>query len=349
MKIGIFDHLDTRDIDLSQFYEDRLALVSIYDQLGFHAYHVAEHHFTPLGLSPSPSVYLSAIAQKTKRILFGPLVYTLPLYHPLRLSDEICMLDQMSKGRLQLGIGRGVSPFEVGYFGVDNDHAQSIYLESFEVLMQSLTQSTVSYMGEYFKYHNVPIVLKPFQKPHPPLWYGVGHPQGVDWCIANNVNAVVNGPLERVRQITDRFRQRWSETGKDHLAMPFIGTSRHVVISESEREAEVMAKSAYEKWYSSFMHLFTMHNSKPQFNAFPASYEEARNEGLIIAGQPNTVCDFLKHEIHKSGVNYLLTRFAFGNLSLEHAIQSTHLFARHVMPSLQTLHPQPKVHHEIFS
>jgi len=56
MKIGIFDHLDTRDIDLSQFYEDRLALVSIYDQLGFHAYHVAEHHFTPLGLSPSPSV-----------------------------------------------------------------------------------------------------------------------------------------------------------------------------------------------------------------------------------------------------------------------------------------------------
>ena len=338
MKIGIFDHLDTRDIDLSQFYEDRLALVSTYDQIVFHAYHVAEHHFTPLGLSPSPSVYLSAVAQKTKRILFGLLVYTLPLYHPLRLADEIFTLDHMSKGRLQLGNGRGVSPFEVGYFGVENDRAQSIYLKSFEILMRSLTQSSVSFRGEHFEYRNVPIVLKPFQKSHPPLWYGVGNPQGVDWCITNNVNAVVNGPIDKVRQTTDRFRQRWLETGKDHLSMPLIGISRHVVISESEKEAEVLAKSDYEKWYSSFMHLFTMHNSKLQFKAFPSSYVEARNQGLSIAGKPNTISDYLEHEIRKSGVNYLLTRFTFGNLSLEQAIQSTQLFARHVMPGLLALH-----------
>src|SRR3954467_4318522 len=129
--IGIFDHLDSRGVALQQFYADRLRLVERYDQLGFHAYHVAEHHSTPLGLAPSPSVYLSAIAQRTKRIRFGPLVYILPLYHPLRLAEEISMLDHMSGGRLQLGIGRGISPIEVGFFGVQPAESPAIYLEAF--------------------------------------------------------------------------------------------------------------------------------------------------------------------------------------------------------------------------
>lgn len=339
MKIGVFDHLDTRDIELAQFYDDRLELVRAYDQWGFHAYHVAEHHFTPLGLSPSPSVYLSAIAQKTQRILFGPLVYTLPLYHPLRLADEICMLDQMSKGRLQLGIGRGVSPFEVGYFGVDHAESQSIYLESFEVLMQSLTQSVVNHQGEHFQFTEVPIVLKPFQKPHPPLWYGVGHPEGVDWCVLNRVHAVVNGPLERVKLITDRFRERWQEMQDPDASMSLIGTSRHVIVSESEHEAQELGQFAYEKWYSSFMHLFEVHQSKPQFNAFPASFKEASAAGLIAVGKPADVLERLMDEIKRSGVNYLLARFAFGDLTLAQSLQSTRLFAKYIMPTLEQLNP----------
>ena len=92
---------------LHQQYEERLKLIEAYDRAGFHAYHLAEHHATPLGMAPSPSVFLAAVAQSTKRLRFGPLVYTLSLYHPLRLVEEICMLDQMSGGRLELGIGTG--------------------------------------------------------------------------------------------------------------------------------------------------------------------------------------------------------------------------------------------------
>jgi len=337
MKIGIFDHLDTRGIDLAQFYEDRLQLVSTYDRLGFHAYHVAEHHFTPLGLSPSPSVYLSAIAQRTQKILFGPLVFTLPLYHPLRLADEICMLDHMSNGRLQLGIGRGVSPFEVGYFGVNHEASQNIYLECFEVLMQSLTQPEVNHQGKNFQFENVPIVLKPLQKPHPPLWYGVGHPEGVDWCVENRVNAVVNGPLERVKLITDRYKERWEASKREGERMPLVGTSRHVIISHSHQEAEELGQSAYEKWHASFMHLFKLHNSQPQFNAFPNSFKAASDAGLIIAGKSAEVLERLRHEVKHAGVNYLLARFAFGNLSLEQSLRSVELFAKEVMPSLKKL------------
>ncbi len=119
MRFGIFDHMDRSVADLAQQYEDRLALVEAYDRGPFHAYHLAEHHGTPLGLAPSPSVFLAAAAQRTTRLRLGPLVYTLSLHDPLRLLEEICMLDQMSRGRLELGVGRGISPFEHRLFGHD--------------------------------------------------------------------------------------------------------------------------------------------------------------------------------------------------------------------------------------
>ena len=84
-----------------------------------HAYHLAEHHATPLGMAPSPSVFLAAVAQRTKRLRFGPMIYALPLYHPLRMIEEICMLDQMSGGRLDVGFGRGASPIELDLFGTN--------------------------------------------------------------------------------------------------------------------------------------------------------------------------------------------------------------------------------------
>ena len=119
MEFGVFDHLDRYDVPLHEYYEARLKLIELYDSAGFYAYHLAEHHGTPLGMAPSPSVFLAAVAQRTKRLRFGPMVYALPLYHPLRLIEEICMLDQMSGGRLLYGVGRGISPVEVGFYGID--------------------------------------------------------------------------------------------------------------------------------------------------------------------------------------------------------------------------------------
>ena len=105
-------------------------IVEAYDRGGFYSYHTAEHHATPLGLAASPSVFLAAVAQRTQRLRFGPLVYTLPLHHPLRVVEEICMLDQLSRGRFDLGVGRGISPIETAYYGVDPDHRQKMYLEA---------------------------------------------------------------------------------------------------------------------------------------------------------------------------------------------------------------------------
>src|SRR6266704_6489427 len=136
MQFGVFDHLDRNDLPLRDYYESRLAIAEIYDRLGFYAYHIAEHHSTPLGMAASPSVFLAAVAQRTRRLRFGPLVYALPLYHPLRLIEEICMLDQMSGGRLEIGFGRGSSPTELGYYGQDPQHAQQVSAEGIELIVR---------------------------------------------------------------------------------------------------------------------------------------------------------------------------------------------------------------------
>jgi alkanesulfonate monooxygenase SsuD/methylene tetrahydromethanopterin reductase-like flavin-dependent oxidoreductase (luciferase family) len=110
LEFGIFDHLDDNGIPLADLFETRLKLTELYDRAGFRSYHIAEHHSTPLGMAPSPSVFLAAVAQRTKRLRFGPLLYVTPMYHPLRVAEEVVMLDHMSRGRFELGLGRGASP-----------------------------------------------------------------------------------------------------------------------------------------------------------------------------------------------------------------------------------------------
>src|ERR1700733_3874433 len=151
MKFGVFDHLDRDNQPLGDYYRARLEIIEAYDRLGFHAYHVAEHHSTPLGMAPSPSVFLSAVAQRTRRLRFGPMVYALPLYHPLRMIEEICMLDQMSGGRLEIGFGRGSSPTELIYYGQNPEDAQAIYAEALELVVKGLTQRSLTFHGKFFQ------------------------------------------------------------------------------------------------------------------------------------------------------------------------------------------------------
>src|SRR5258708_13117294 len=115
MKLRVFDHMDRGRSDLGRQFDERLRLIELYEQAGFHAYHLAEHHATPLGMAPSPSVFLAAVAQRTKTLRFGPLVYTVNLYHPLRLIAETSMLAPLTTGRLHLAAAPATPPHPVLY------------------------------------------------------------------------------------------------------------------------------------------------------------------------------------------------------------------------------------------
>jgi len=335
MKFGVFDHMDRGQTTLDRFYADRLRVVEEYDRAGFYGYHVAEHHATPLGVAPSPGVWLGAIAERTRQLRFGPLVYLLPLYHPIKLLEEICMLDQMSGGRFMLGVGRGISPIELRYYGLDPDATPAMYAEALEVILRGMTSKELSFQGRYYNYDNVPMELEPFQKPHPPLWYGIGRPDGVPWAAQRNMNVVTNLGGQGMRAITDRYRAEWSALGKPAKDLPLMGVSRHIVVAETRKEALEIARRGYRKWRESFLVLWLKHNQLPSPHAlFPEQFEEAEAQGRSIAGTVEAVREFLQNSIDEGGLNYLLCRFAFGDITRDEALQSVQLFARHVMPAL---------------
>ena len=332
LAFGVFDHLDHSGAPLRDFYEDRLKLTELYDRLGFYCYHVAEHHSTPLGMAPSPSVFLSAVAQRTRRLNFGPLVYTLPLYHPIRLIEEICMLDQMSGGRFQFGVGKGISPIESGYYGVDGDKSAGMFAEAFEVLMQGLQNRTLDHEGEFYRFSNVPLEVEPLQQPHPPLWYGASTPDSVERPARHGMNVVTNAAASSMRALTERY---WSTYQAGSVRNPRIGFNRHLVVADSDEAALAIARRAYRRWHASFMKLWVEHGTKPTGVTYPAEFDGEGHNGRAIAGSPETVLRVLQAQIEESGVNYLVCRLAFGDLTFEESRRSAELFASHVMPHLR--------------
>jgi alkanesulfonate monooxygenase SsuD/methylene tetrahydromethanopterin reductase-like flavin-dependent oxidoreductase (luciferase family) len=335
MKIGVFDHMDRGLGSLDRFYEQRLTLVDAYDRAGFHGYHVAEHHATPLGVAPAPGVWLAAVAQRTKRLRFGPLVYLLPLYHPIKLLEEICMLDQISGGRMLLGVGRGISPIELRYYGLDPDQTPAMYAEALEVILRGMTNPVLNFEGQYYNFRDVPMEMTPFQRPYPPLWYGLGRAEAVPWAAKNKVNIVGNLPGAGMRALTDRYRSEWDALGNDPAEMPLMGVGRHVVVAETEKEALEIARRGYDKWRASFLKLWIAHDMMPVAHAiFPERFEDAEAEGRAVAGRPDKVCDFLQRTIDDAGLNYLLCRFAFGDITGDEALNSIDLFTRRVMPDI---------------
>jgi alkanesulfonate monooxygenase SsuD/methylene tetrahydromethanopterin reductase-like flavin-dependent oxidoreductase (luciferase family) len=336
MKIGVFDHMDRGQAPLHVLFEERLRILEEYDRAGFYGYHVAEHHATPLGVAPSPGVWLAAAAQRTQQIRLGALVYLLPLYHPLKLLEEICMLDHLSNGRLMLGVGRGISPIELAYYGVDPEQAPGIYAETLEVILRGMSGDVLNYEGKHFTYHDVPLEMKPFQKPRPPLWYGLGRAEQVGWAARNRINIVGNLFASGMKSLTDAYRREWEALGNDPGEMPLMGTSRHVVVAETEREALEIARKGYDKWRHSFLKLWKMHNRMPIMHAvFPERFEDAEKEGRAVAGTADKVTDFLLREVKAGGLNYLLCRFAFGDITGAESLHSLNLFTRGVMPHLR--------------
>jgi alkanesulfonate monooxygenase SsuD/methylene tetrahydromethanopterin reductase-like flavin-dependent oxidoreductase (luciferase family) len=333
LAFGVFDHLDHSGAPLSEFYENRLKLVELYDRLGFYCYHVAEHHSTPLGMAPSPSVFLSAVAQRTRRLNFGPLVYTLPLYHPVRLIEEICMLDQMSGGRFQFGVGKGISPIEVRYYGVDPDKSARMMIEAFEVLMRGLANRKLDFEGEFYRFSNVPLEVEPLQKPHPPLWYGAGTPQSVERPARTGMSIVTNLSAAVARTLIEHY---WKHhPGGARAAGPKTGFTRHLVVADTDEAALAIARRGYRGWIASFMKLWREHGMKPIGVMYPDEFDGEGMNGRAIAGSPQTVLRELQQQVDLSGANYVLCRMAFGNLSFEESRRSAELFAEHVMPKLR--------------
>lgn len=350
MKFGLFDHIDRSDRPLAQQFDERLELVATADRLGFYCYHVAEHHGTPLNTVPVPGVYLGAVARATKQLRLGPMVYLLPLHSPLRIIEEISILDHLSHGRLEVGVGRGVSPFELNFHKVDVANSRAIFADAYACIVEGLTHDRLTYTGPHYTYENVPIALHPLQQPYPAFWYGSSNEVGAAWAGEHGMHFAGNGGMERVRRNVAAFKDGLARRGGPVIPKPefpdgvAIGVSREIVVAETDADARRIGKPAHEHLYQNQTYL-RRENAAGRIASLSVpvapttragDFDEAIREGSTILGSPQTVRETIAAQIGELGINYMICYFMFGTMALADALRSIALFASEVKPAFES-------------
>jgi alkanesulfonate monooxygenase SsuD/methylene tetrahydromethanopterin reductase-like flavin-dependent oxidoreductase (luciferase family) len=344
LAFGIFDHQERRrDVALDRQYEERLQLVAEADRLGFWGYHLAEHHQSPLCMAPSQSLFLAAAAQRTARIKLGALVYLLPMYHPLRLIEEICMLDNLTDGRLQVGVGKGVSPIEHTFWGLEPDEARDRFEETLEILVQGLTHDRLSYVGRFHRFDDLPLELEPKQRPYPPFWYA----GNAEYAARHGMNFLGGGTIARFPQTVARYTELWQQSRADGTALnpqiddPKIGAVRHIFVAETDAEAEERGRRAWTAYHHNFPKRGYEGGElpTPQPGERPSAgpslggdFDLARHVEACVAGSPETVKAYVQRYAAESGSNYFVGSFQWGDVTHEEALRSLRLFADVAIP-----------------
>jgi alkanesulfonate monooxygenase SsuD/methylene tetrahydromethanopterin reductase-like flavin-dependent oxidoreductase (luciferase family) len=337
MRFGVFDHNDASGRPAARQIAERLELVEAYQRLGFYAYHMAEHHNTPLSITASPHLMLAAASQRTSTLRLGTLISILPLYHPLRMIEEVCTLDQLTNGRLDLGVGRGISPIETSFHGVPGPETQDRFNEAFEILRTGLTSQTVSFQGRYYQIDNAPMVTRPVQRPHPPLWYGARTLDRALWCARLGMPMMALVPSEQVRPLTDAYRAEWASLGRPDSGLPPLGVTRSMVVAPTSEDAMKIANRAFGRFKESFELLW--HRAGMQLPpVLPAdTFEGIHNTGHYFAGDPAGARAWVERIRDVAGISYLAIELCFGDMTRAEALQSAELIATEVMPAVQLL------------
>ena len=336
LQFGVFDHLDDNGIPLADLFETRLKLIEQYDRAGFRSYHIAEHHSTPLGMAPSPSVFLAAVAQRSERLRFGPLLYVTPMYHPLRVAEEVVMLDHMSRGRLELGLGRGASPIEIASFDVDPANAPAMNREATEVILKALTSDVLNHEGKFYRYKNVRIAARPVQQPYPPLWFAPTEASRAADAARLKGNMVTLIPDAGVKGLADAYRAQWQAQGSNAADLPLVGVFRHVVVADSDAKARDIMRSAYRLWRHHMAFLWDWGGIPfPIGKIYPENFDTLESMHMGVAGSPETVRRYISDTVERTGINYFVGDMIFGSLPYEAASGSVELFAKEVMPAFR--------------
>ncbi len=374
LEFGVFDHIEPiPGQDLDQIYADRLSQIEKFDAAGFYGYHLAEHHSPAVhSLAPSQNVFLAAASQRTERIRLCPCIYVLPLHHPLRLIEEICMLDHLSGGRLEVGVGRG-GVLEAYFWGSDSDldRNQAKYAETLAIVREGLNSDELTFQGEFYSFDRLPMRLRPKQDPYPPLWYM----RNVETAAAEGMNSIIVGTLDSFRPNVKRYKDLWNtHQGPDSLTAqgtePKIGLVTHMVIADTEERALQAAGPAWEEYLWNLraprrleaeqrgLQQFTGEGENPrpaglpdreadtqyrtaeegaeQANSTPepgsAIAQEKSANFRVVTGTPDTIRKYMDAYV-ETGANYFVCAFHFGNMPAAVAEHSIDLFIKKVMPN----------------
>lgn len=345
LKVSLFDWLDESGRDYSQTYAERLDLLEYADSLGcFNAYLLAEHHGTSLSTAPSPTVFLSAAAQRTQKLRLGALSWVLPIYDPLRLYEELCMLDHISKGRMEMGLSRGASPHESLRHGVVREESRPRYDEIFNLLMGAFKTGYFDGPGPFYKYDKLKTRFYPYQKPYPPIWYPTSNYESIPRVAAEGFHFVVsllNSPtLERAATYLKRYREEYEAHKHNpgrmnaHAGEPAMAFNTHIHVADTDERAYEQARVAYMQFNENYTRRYVEIGQQSHFAGRP-TFEQFVADGRFLCGSPDSVRQKLRKVVDETGANHFVAVFTFGDLPYEQTRRAVELFAKEVMPAFK--------------
>jgi alkanesulfonate monooxygenase SsuD/methylene tetrahydromethanopterin reductase-like flavin-dependent oxidoreductase (luciferase family) len=343
IEFGIFDHVTRAPgVALEELYAGRLALLRKADAAGFARYHLAEHHGHGLSATPSQALFLAAVARETTQLRIGMLVACLPLHHPIRLVEEICMLDQLSGGRLDLGVGRGISPFEHRLFGHDPDESRARFEEILPMVVRGLATGRMdSTESAHYDFPEIELPVEPAQRPYPPLW-AAGN---VEAAGRNGLNVVAGLPV--TAEVRRRYDELWAESRNapeplnPHVEMPVLGSSQYVCIADTDEEAERIGRRALGV-LGTFLarsvgreppHLQDPDHPEPPTPLVKAVQSAA--PGVLVCGSPETVRDHYVRVAAEGNVDEIVVNVPFGDMTFAEADRTLDAFVAEVMPAVR--------------
>ncbi len=304
MQFGVLQFFSwpNRRGELSTVYERALERVKIMDQTGFDAVWLAEHHFSTYSVCPSVHVMAAHIAGITKNIRLGTAVSLAAFYHPLRLAEEVALLDQLTHGRINWGAGRGFDRKEMEIFQVDSAESKERFHEHVEIVLKAWQNDRFSFEGQFNSFHDVEVLPKPLQRPMP-FWVAATSPEAVKWAGEKGY-AILMDPHASCADIGVKYQSyREKLAAHGHSNDQVTPMARLLAIADQEEQAEQIARSGSAWMFGSYF-------NQSQGGSTAAHAAEKRMndyvENTVIWGTPERVADRLLELEEMISLNYLL-------------------------------------------
>ncbi len=328
MKVGVLQFFSwSRRIPLADVYERALSRIEIMDQTGYDCVWLAEHHFNTYSVCPSINVMATHVAARTRSLRIGMAVSLAAFYHPLRLAEEVAMVDVLSGGRVNWGAGRGFDRTEFQAFGVPVEESSDRFRECVEIVLAAWQQERVAYQGRFWSYDGIEVLPKPLQSPHPPFWLAATSPDSIRRAAEKGYD-ILQDPHSTHADI-GRKRQHYFEVLREHgfpTDRRVIPTARLLAVGATEREAEEIARAGAQWTVASYANPTKRAGPPPPHFAPGVDPVERYMNEVVVRGTPDRVADKLIELQETIGLDYLMCA------PLSH--QSFMLFTDKVLPKL---------------
>lgn len=350
MKFSVFYVLEAPDHDFRRAYREMLAEIDLAEELGFDSVWLAEHHGSDYGSIPSPQVAAAAIAARTERLRIGIAVSNLTFDWPVRIAEDYAMVDVLSDGRLDLGVGRGYQPHEFRAMGAEalQDVSREVFDEALQIITGLWAKEVgepYSFIGKHFQIRDVDCRPTPVQKPAPPIYVASISPETFDLVAEHGYDMLVTPTLMTMPELSGfivRTKRALMARGCDAAMLDFP-MNWQIHLAECEETAIAQATGPLERYFQSVMSAIPSGPQPPRgyerYAALAANGAEGamtidglREGGVCYLGTPAGLIDEIETLREETGLNHVICWMRFGGMSHEDVASSMRLFAEHVIP-----------------